>query len=132
MVAQKDRRDLPSAKRASSGPKLLHCHQGLLALVLKLALGRSKKKLNFVNFGRSASLNCGKSSRTCSELPLPAYSVEKHGVVTAGNGAKYRAQAPLPSGFLHLLRCRKDLGQFPEVLGGSCEQEFVICATWTT
>jgi hypothetical protein len=27
-----------------------------------------------------------------------------------------------------MLRCRKDLGQFPEVLGGGGEQEFVICA----
>ncbi len=40
------------------------------------------------------------------------------------------ARAPFLSGFFHLLRCRKDLGQFPEVLGGCREEEFVICAAW--
>ena len=32
--------------------------------------------------------------------------------------------------FPRLLRCRKDLGQFAEVLGGGGEEKFVVCAAW--
>lgn len=50
-------------------------------------------------------------------------------------GAEFRhpkaAQAPFLSGCPHLLRCGKDLSQFPEVLCGGGEEEFVICAAWS-
>ena len=41
-----------------------------------------------------------------------------------------RVQAVLLSGFSRMLRCRKELGQFSEVLGGGSEEEFVVCTTW--
>ena len=66
------------------------------------------------------------------ELPLPADSVEKQRVAAAESGAPDRTRAPFLSGVPHLLRCRKDLGQFAEVLGGCGEEEFVICAAWAT
>ncbi len=69
---------------------------------------------------------------TRSELLLPAHSVEKHRVVGAESGAQVGARAPFLSGFSRLLRCRKDLGQFAEVLGCGGEQEFVVCTTWAT
>lgn len=59
-------------------------------------------------------------------------SVKKQRVACAESVVLNRAQAPFLSGFARLLRCRKDLGQFPEVLGGCGEEEFVICAAWAT
>ncbi|MGR3627809.1 MAG: hypothetical protein ACU0BP_00905, partial [Sulfitobacter sp.] len=44
--------------------------------------------------------------------------VEKHRVAGAESGAPNWVQALFLSGFAQLLRCRKDLSQFPEVLGG--------------
>ena len=64
--------------------------------------------------------------------PLSADSVEKQRVAGAESSALNAARAPFLSGFARLLRCRKDLGQFAEVLGGCGEQEFVICAAWAT
>lgn len=40
------------------------------------------------------------------------------------------ARAPVLSGLACLLQCGKDLGQFPEILGGGGEQEFVISPAW--
>ena len=68
----------------------------------------------------------------CSERQVRADSVEKQRVAGAESGAGLRARAPFLSGFSCLLRCRKDLGQFAEVLGGCGEQEFVICAARST
>ena len=59
-----------------------------------------------------------------------ADSVEKHLFAGAEIAAPNPARTPFLSGFSHLLRRRKDLGQFPEVLGGCGEEEFVICAAW--
>jgi len=42
------------------------------------------------------------------------------------------ARAPFLSGFTRLLRCRKYLGQFAVDLGGGGEEEFIICAAWST
>ena len=70
---------------------------------------------------------CGRSER-----PESADSVEKLKFASAEIADPNRACAPFLSGFAHLLRCGKDLGQFPEVLGGGGEEEFVICAAWTT
>ena len=72
------------------------------------------------------------SPRASSESPQSADSVEKQRVAVAESGVGMLARAPFFSGFLHLLRCRKDLGQFAEVLGGCGEEEFVICAAWTS
>ncbi len=72
------------------------------------------------------------SSRICSECPVPADSVEKHHVADAEIRTLNAAQAPFLSGFAHLLRCREDLGQFAEVLGGCGEEEFVVCTAWAT
>jgi hypothetical protein len=58
--------------------------------------------------------------------------VEKHLFASAEIAAQNPAQAPFLSCFSRLLRCGKDLRQFPEVLGGGGEEEFVICAAWTT
>ncbi len=69
---------------------------------------------------------------TCSELPLSAHSVEKHPFANAEYRRLNMARAPFLSGFLRLLRCGKDLGQFAEVLGGGSEEQFVICAAWST
>ena len=74
----------------------------------------------------------GIRARACSEGRLSADSVEKHRVADAESGFEFSARAPFLSGFSRLLRCRKDLGQFAEVLGGCGEQEFVICATWSS
>jgi len=57
----------------------------------------------------------------CSECQQSADSVEKQRAASAECGAGMKAQAPFLSGFLHLLRCGKDLGQFAEVLGGGSE-----------
>ena len=66
-----------------------------------------------------------------SERPKRADFVEKHLFA----GAEYRrqsmARAPFLSGVSRVLRCREDLGQFAEVLGGCGEEEFVICPTWS-
>ena len=64
------------------------------------------------------------------EGPVWADSVEKQRVAAAESGAPDRTRAPFLSGFARLLRCRKYLGQFAEVLGGGGEEEFVICAAW--
>jgi len=56
-----------------------------------------------------------------SEWLLPADSVEKQRIASAENGARKKPLAPFLSGFAHLLRCRKDFGQFAEVLGGCSE-----------
>ncbi|WP_375697623.1 hypothetical protein [Pseudophaeobacter sp. TrK17] len=65
---------------------------------------------------------------TFVEGPLFADSVEKQRAASAEIGVLICARVPFLSGFSRLLRCRKDLGQFSEVLGGSGEEEFVICA----
>ena len=67
---------------------------------------------------------------THSERPLRADSVEKQRVENGLSGRFERAQAVLLSGFSWMLRCGKELSQFPEVLGGGGEEEFVVCATW--
>ncbi len=66
-----------------------------------------------------------------SEWPLRADSVEKQRVADAEIDELNRARAPFWSGFARLLRRRKDLGQFAEVLGGGGEEEFVIGTTWS-
>jgi len=70
--------------------------------------------------------------RTCSEGPQSADPVEKLTFANAEIAIPNLARAPFLSGFARLLRRRKDLSQFPEVLGGCGEQEFIICAAWTT
>jgi len=67
---------------------------------------------------------------SCSEWRQGADFVEKQRVAGAESDARNGARAPLLSGFARLLRCRKDLGQFAEVLGGGGEEEFIICAAW--
>ena len=67
-----------------------------------------------------------------TEGRLRADSVEKRPVAVAESDDLNGARAPFLSGFAHLLRCRKDLGWFAEVLGSGGEQEFVICAAWST
>ena len=57
---------------------------------------------------------------------LWADSVEKQRVADAESAVLNIARAPFLSGFARLLRCRKDLGQFPEVLGRCGEEEFII------
>ena len=59
-------------------------------------------------------------------------SVEKQRVAGAESRGLNEARVPFLSGFARLLRCRKDLRQFAEVLGGGGEEEFVVCAAWTT
>jgi len=71
------------------------------------------------------------SVRTRSESQLSADSVAKQRVASAESGALNGVRVPFLSGLARLLRCRKDLGQFAEVLGGGGEEEFVVCATWT-
>ncbi len=56
-----------------------------------------------------------------SEGPHSADSVEKLRVAAAEIGPLIGGQAPFLSGVSYLLRCRKDLGQFAEVLGGGSE-----------
>ena len=58
--------------------------------------------------------------------------MEKHRVAGAESGAPNWVQALFLSGFAQLLRCRKDLRQFPEVLGGGGEEEFVVRAAWAS
>jgi len=70
--------------------------------------------------------------RASRVLPLSADSVEKLTFANAEIAVPDPARAPFLSGFARLLRRRKDLSQFPEVLGGCGEQEFIICAAWTT
>ena len=67
-----------------------------------------------------------------SESPVSADSVEKLTFANAEIAVPNPARAPFLSGFARLLRRRKDLSKFPEVLGGCGEQEFIICAAWTT
>ena len=66
------------------------------------------------------------------ECPVMANSVEKLTFASAEMAVPKAAQAPFLSGFARLLRCGKDLGQFPEVLSGGGEEEFVICTAWAT
>ena len=68
-------------------------------------------------------------ARARSELLLSADSVEKQRVAGAESSAWNVARVPFLSGLSRLLRCRKDLRQFPEVLGGGGEEEFVVRAT---
>ena len=68
----------------------------------------------------------------CSELPLSADSVEKDLLAIAERCSLNTVRAAFFSGASRALRCRNDLGQFAEVLGGGGEQEFVICAAWAT
>jgi hypothetical protein len=70
--------------------------------------------------------------RVGDERRLGADSVEKQTFASAEIAVPNRARAPFLSGFSRLLRCGKDLGQFPEVLGGGCEQKLVIGAARTT
>jgi len=71
-------------------------------------------------------------ARCCGEGRLSADSVEKLTFASAEIAVPNPARAPFLSGFARLLRCRKDLGQFAEVLGGCGKEEFVICAAWST
>ena len=95
--------------------------------------------LLLTDFHRASGLKGGRSASEVwrrlfcrrSESPLPADSVEKQRVAGAESGVSNGARAPFCSGFARLLRCRKDLGQFTEVLGGGGEEEFVVCAAWT-
>jgi hypothetical protein len=66
----------------------------------------------------------------CPRCPLKADSVAKLTFASAEMAVSNASRAPFLSGFSRLLRCGKDLGQFPEVLGGGGEEEFVICAAW--
>ena len=84
-----------------------------------------RRKLTFERFEIGTIRRAAESLQT-------ADSVEKHRVADAESGFEFSARAPFLSGFGHLLRCRKDLGQFTEVLGGCGEQEFVICTAWAT
>jgi len=72
------------------------------------------------------------SVQTAANDRFPADSVEKLTFASAERAVQNAARAPFLSGFSRLLRCRKDLGQFPEVLGGGGEEEFVICTAWAT
>jgi hypothetical protein len=57
----------------------------------------------------------------CGEGLERADSVEKQRVAGAESSDLSSAGAPFLSGLARLLRCRKDLGQFAEVLGGCGE-----------
>lgn len=70
--------------------------------------------------------------RTHSERPLSAHSVEELTFANAEIAVPNPARAPFLPCFARLLQRRKDLCQFPEVLGGCGEQKFIICAAWTT
>jgi len=67
-----------------------------------------------------------------SEGLQSANFAEKHHVARAANQSLIAAQVPFLSSFARLLRCRKDLGQLAEVLGGCSEQEFISCTTWAS
>jgi len=56
----------------------------------------------------------------------------KSNVLLAQNVACRTERKPFCSGISWMLRCRKELGQFAEVLGSCGEDEFVICATGAT
>ena len=66
------------------------------------------------------------------EWPQRADSVEKHPFADAEYRLLNVARVPFLSGFSGLLRCREDLGQLAEVLGGCSEEEFIICAARPT
>lgn len=66
----------------------------------------------------------------CAGAPTTADSVEKQRVAGSESGTLNKVRAPFWSGFSRLLRCRKGLCQFAEVLSGSGEEEFVVCAAW--
>ena len=80
----------------------------------------------------SASFTHSQSFRARSEFTLSADFVEKLPFASAEIAVLNSALTPFLSGFARLLRCRKDLGQLAEVLGGGGEQEFVICTAWAT
>jgi len=90
-----------------------------------LGVGLSAGQLTTLNVGFQKGEH---KMRTRSEGPVSADSVEKQRAASAEIGVLICARVPFLSGFSRLLRCRKDLGQFSEVLGGSGEEEFVICA----
>jgi hypothetical protein len=69
-----------------------------------------------VCFVRKADLGTNRS-----ECLHSADSVEKQRVAGAESSDLSSAGAPFLSGLARLLRCRKDLGQFAEVLGGCGE-----------
>jgi hypothetical protein len=90
-------------------------------------------KLVKLSFSATAAfINIKDFDRRRSESRLPTDSVEKLTFASAEMAVPNAARAPFLSGFARLLRCGKDLGRFPEVLGGCGEEEFVICAAWTT
>jgi hypothetical protein len=66
----------------------------------------------------------------CSEGQLAAHSVDKQLFSGVESVALDAARAPFLSRFARVLRCRKDLCQFVEVLGCRGEDHFVICASW--
>lgn len=77
------------------------------------------------------SLFRGRSARKHARSErLRADSVEKHPFAIAETLRTRDARNPLLSGFSRLLRCGKDLCQFPKVLGGRGEEKFIVCATW--
>ena len=102
-----------------------------LADGLVAAMRQRSEFSGFDTIRMSAPTSLFRPGRICSESPESADSVEKHCVASAENGGLKSARAPFLSCFSHLLRCRKDLGQFPEVLGGCGEQEFVTCTACT-
>jgi tRNA U34 5-methylaminomethyl-2-thiouridine-forming methyltransferase MnmC len=67
------------------------------------------------------TLNTGQKPTTTSMLQIVADSVEKHPFASAKIAVPNPARTPFLSGFARLLQCRKDLGQFAEVLGGCGE-----------
>ena len=89
-------------------------------------------KLTFAQSQRKAARSTLPPSGIEIQRPLGADSVEKQRVAGAESNASNGVRAPFWSGFSRLLRCRKDLRQFPEILGGGGEEEFVICAAWAT
>ena len=70
-------------------------------------------------------------SKTAANVRFPPHSVEKHPFAIAPSVWLNSARAPFLSGFPRLLRCRNDLRQFADVLGGCDEEEFVTCAAWS-
>ena len=71
-------------------------------------------------------------TRTRSERPLPADFVKKLTFARAEMSVLNSAQAPFLSGFAHLLRRRKDLGWFAEILDGGGEEECGVNLGWTS
>lgn len=70
----------------------------------------------------AGSSTASASGRFCGETPVRY----RRNPVLEGS------RAPCLSGFARFLRCGKDLRQLPEVLGGSGEEKFVVCAAWAT